>query len=223
LPSDAPQVTDVTIGILRDRAFQFYYEENLEALRQAGATLVTIDALNAPSLPDELDGLYIGGGFPETSVVELAANGTFRQSIRERAEAGLPIYAECGGLIYLGRSLVIENREYPLVDIFPVTFGIGEKPQAHGYSIFTVERENPFYAVGTRVKGHEFRYSTVREWDGTGDDMALVMERGTGFSGKRDGLVKNNVLALYTHVLAPGTPEWASGLVAAARHFRQES
>ncbi len=211
----------VTIGVLRDQAFQFYYQENLEALENAGARLVTINALEAGELPQELDGLYIGGGFPETSARQLADNVSFRESVRQRAEQGLPIYAECGGLIFLGRSIVLDSAEYPLAGVFPVTFGISKRPQAHGYSIFTVERENPYYPVGTRVRGHEFRYSTIERWDGDPGQLALRIERGTGFAKGRDGLMRNNVLALYTHVLAPGTPSWAPGLVRAAARYRR--
>jgi cobyrinic acid a,c-diamide synthase len=136
------------------------------------------------------------------------------------AEQGLPMYAECGGLIFLGSSILLEGKKYPLVGVFPVDFAMARKPQAHGYSICTAEAENPFYPVGTRIKGHEFRYSTVESWDGTADNLALNVERGTGFLDKRDGLRKNNVLALYTHVLAPGTPEWAGGVLGAAERYR---
>lgn len=210
---------DVTIGILRDRAFQFYYEENLAALKRAGAKLIMIDALQAAKLPDNLDALYIGGGFPETSARELSENTRFRDSVREAAGQGLPIYAECGGLIFLGRSIIMDGQEYPLAGVFPVTFAIAKKPQAHGYSIFRADRANPFYSEGTRVKGHEFRYSTILQWDGKPEELTLEMERGIGFMHGRDGLVKNNVLALYTHVLAPGTPEWACGIIQAAQNF----
>lgn len=212
----------VTIGVLRDAAFQFYYEENLDALRQGGARLVMIDALKSKCLPDDLDALYIGGGFPETSAKELADNNRFRQSVRERIETGLPVYAECGGLIFLGRSIVLDGREYPLAGVFPVTFGLSAKPQAHGYSTFTVERANAFYPVGTVVKGHEFRYSTVARWEGDPETLALRMERGAGFIDGRDGLIRHNALALYTHVLASGTPQWADGFLAAAQaHARR--
>jgi cobyrinic acid a,c-diamide synthase len=170
-----------------------------------------------------LDALYIGGGFPETSARRLADNVSFRNSVRDMAAKGLPIYAECGGLIFLGRSIVLEGSEYLLAGVFPVTFGLSKKPQAHGYSIFIADRKNPFYPVGTRVKGHEFRYSVVEEWDGGPDDLVLAMERGTGFVGKRDGLQTRNVLALYTHVLAPGTPEWATGLLKAAHRYQAGS
>ncbi|HHO48990.1 MAG TPA: cobyrinate a,c-diamide synthase [Desulfobacteraceae bacterium] len=221
-PIPEPVNATVTVGIVRDRAFQFYYEENLEALREAGAKLVMIDALQARTLPDDLDALYIGGGFPETSAAELANNATFRESVRTAAERGMPIYAECGGLIFLGRSIMLEGREYPLAGVFPVTFGISSRPQAHGYSIFTADRDNPFYPPGTRIKGHEFRYSTIVGWDGRAEDLVLAVERGTGFMHGRDGLVRNNVLALYTHVLAPGAPEWARALVRRARLYHRQ-
>ncbi len=224
LPVSHPKETvrldrPVTIGILRDMAFQFYYEENLEALQKKGAELVMIDALQAEELPDSLDALYIGGGFPETSARQLAANTSFRHSVYKAAVDGLPIYAECGGLIFLGRSIILEGEEFPLAGVFPVSFGIAKKPQAHGYSIFTVEQENPFYPVGSQVKGHEFRYSTINSWEGQPEDLALKIERGTGFQEQRDGLRKNNVLALYTHVLALGTPEWAEGIINAAQSY----
>ena len=221
LPPKTMSVSEplVKIGVLRDAAFQFYYEENLEALTRAGARLVMIDALRSASLPPDLDGLYIGGGFPETSARQLAENESFRQSIRQAVEAGLPVYAECGGLIFLGRSIVLQEAEYPLVDVFPVSFGISRKPQAHGYSNLVVEQNNSFYPIGTRIKGHEFRYSLVREWEGHSEELVLRMERGTGFLNGRDGLVKNNTLAMYTHVMASGTPQWVKGFIECARRY----
>ena len=215
-----PDADRVKIGVLQDAAFQFYYPENLEALERCGAELVALNAIKDEGLT-ELDGLYIGGGFPETSARELAANEPFRRSVRHGAEAGLPIYAECGGLIYLGESIVIEDIEYPLTGVFPVKYGMSKKPQAHGYSIFRVEKANPFYPIGETIKGHEFRYSIVAHWTGVSENLAFAMERGTGFASRRDGLVYNNVLALYTHVHADGTPQWAPALVRACESYRR--
>lgn len=205
-------VDTIRIGVIQDAAFQFYYAENLEALEQEGAELIPINALKDEALPP-LDGLYIGGGFPETSAKELAANAPFRNSMHESIESGLPVYAECGGLIYLGKSILLDDNEYKLCGIFDVRFGMSVKPQAHGYSIFEVENENPFYMAGSIIKGHEFRYSTILEWNGREEELALKMKRGTGFMGGRDGLRYKNVLALYTHVHSGGTPEWASGFM----------
>ncbi len=200
------------IGLLVDAAFQFYYSENLEALEEHGAELIAINALEDKSLP-ELDGLYIGGGFPETSAKLLAQNSLFRKSLRDAIHNGLPVYAECGGLIYLGESIELDGEEYSLTGVFPIRFGMSKKPQAHGYSIFNADTENPFYTKGQEVKGHEFRYSTILEWDGKPEDLVLKMERGTGFQNGRDGLTFKNTLALYTHVHALGTPAWAAGFI----------
>ncbi|MBU0483299.1 MAG: hydrogenobyrinic acid a,c-diamide synthase (glutamine-hydrolyzing) [Proteobacteria bacterium] len=217
--SDSENISRIVrIGVLRDAAFQFYYAENLEALKEAGAELVEINALTASELP-VIDGLYIGGGFPETSAGQLSANISFRQSVKMAAAQGLPIYAECGGLIYLGGSMVLEGEDFPLVGIFPVKFGLEKRPQAHGYTELETTGDNPFYPVGTEIKGHEFRYSKILSWTGKVDSLALEMKRGVGFVGGKDGLVYNNVLALYTHIHALGTPEWAPALVAKAREY----
>lgn len=211
-----PQPTEVeqqvTIGVLQDAAFQFYYSENLQALVAAGADLVQINALTEKRLPD-LDGLYIGGGFPETSAAELAANKEFRDSVREAANNGLVIYAECGGLIYLGESIELDGKVYDLSGVFPVRFGMSKKPQAHGYSILEVEKQNGFYPVGSTIKGHEFRYSTILSYGGSTDELCLSMKRGTGFLDGRDGLSYKNTLAMYTHIHAGGTTEWAPAFV----------
>lgn len=211
---------EVRIGILRDTAFQFYYPENLEALESEGAELIEINAMTAAKLP-EIDALYIGGGFPEMGARLLTANTSFRLSVKEAANAGLPIYAECGGLIYLGEKILLEGKEYPLAGVFPVSFGLHRKPQAHGYTEITVRGPNPFYRREEKIKGHEFRYSTVLSWNGNSDDLAFEMKRGVGFMDNRDGLVYRNVLALYTHIHALATPGWAGSLVARAREFRK--
>jgi cobyrinic acid a,c-diamide synthase len=212
----------VKIGVLRDAAFQFYYPENLRALEQEGAEVVEINSLTAEKLPADLAALYIGGGFPETSARILAENESFRHSVKNAAEAGLPIYAECGGLIYLGAKITLEGENFPLAGVFPVHFTLEQQPQAHGYTILKARRNNPFYAENTQIKGHEFRYSRVAYWPGNPDDLALGMERGVGFVDGGDGLVYKNVLALYTHIHAIGTPEWAPALLAKAREFKQQ-
>jgi cobyrinic acid a,c-diamide synthase len=209
----------VRIGVIKDAAFQFYYRENLEALVEAGADLVEINALREGRLPN-LDALYIGGGFPETSAGALSANGSFRRSVKEAIDKGLPVYAECGGLIYLGRSICLDGEEFPLVGVFDVRFSLSKRPQAHGYTVIEVKRPNPFYPEGLRIKGHEFRYSRVEEWQGKEEELVFAMERGVGFMDKADGLLYRNTLALYTHVHALGTPEWAPAMVAKARECR---
>ena len=201
------QADTVRIGIIKDAAFQFYYPENLRALELCGARLLEINALSAPELPD-LDGLYIGGGFPENSVQALSANIAFRRSLKQKIDQGLPVYAECGGLLYLGQAMEVNGVSYPLADIFPVTFRMEKRPQAHGYTNLTATAANPVYPAGTKIKGHEFRYSKVVGWQGAGRDLAFTMQRGVGFADSGDGLVYKNCLALYTHIHALSTPEW---------------
>jgi len=212
----------VNIGIIRDSAFQFYYTENLEALAREGAKLIEVSALTDPTLPSDLDGLYIGGGFPETHAQTLAQNQTFRQAIREAAEAGLPIYAECGGLMYLGAAIrTIEGERCPMVGIFPFDFVMGRKPQGHGYTVLEVIQENPYFPPGTQLKGHEFHYSRIHPEPKPQDTLAFQVARGAGIGGNRDGLFYKNVLATYTHLHALGAPFWAPALVRLAQEYRR--
>lgn len=210
------------IGIIRDSAFQFYYPENLEALEEEGAELVYLSPLSTSDLPP-IDGLYLGGGFPETHVDALSRNTRFRDSLKSLAENGLPIYAECGGLMYLGRALVLEGTTYPMVGLLPVVYGFSKRPQGHGYTILKVERENPYFPLGSEIRGHEFHYSRVSEWLGSDTDLVFRMERGAGFHNGRDGVSYRNVLALYTHMHALGTPAWAKSMVRNARLFREKT
>jgi cobyrinic acid a,c-diamide synthase len=210
------------IGVLRDSAFQFYYPENLEALEAAGAELVYTSPLNEEDLP-RVDALYIGGGFPETHARRLSENRTYARSIRTLAEAGLPIYAECGGLMYMGRELVLPDGTFPMTDVLPVAFGFSKKPQGHGYTIVKVDGDNPYFEPGTLLRGHEFHYSTVAELNADSTDLVFVMERGNGIHQGRDGLCRNNVLATYTHIHALGTPQWAPALVRQALLFSRRA
>ncbi len=208
---------DVAIGIVRDSAFQFYYEENIESLKDMGARIVEINALENKSLPD-IDCLYIGGGFPETNALRLAENREFINSLRKSIESGLPVYAECGGMMYLGRSIVIKDKRYPMAGILPVDFKINSYPVAHGYTILEVSDENPFYPSGTIIRGHEFHYSGEIGFDNL--RMCFTMKRGKGIRDSMDGIVYKNILATYTHVHAYGTPEWTEGMLRVAGRYR---
>ncbi len=209
------------IGVLRDSAFQFYYPENLEALRHLGAELVFTSPLTGERLP-KMDGLYIGGGFPETHARALADNPAFKNAIKTLADREMPIYAECGGLMYLGEALVLDGETFPMTGVLPVIFGFSKKPQGHGYTIITVEKENPFYKKGDQILGHEFHYSSVIKWKGKDENLVFSMDRGTGFLDGKDGVCHKNVLATYTHIHALGTPQWAGALVAKAIAFQKK-
>jgi len=200
------------IGVIKDSAFQFYYPENIEALADEGAEVIFVSPLKHKELP-ELDGLYIGGGFPETHAQQLADNTVFSTRLKALVENGFPVYAECGGLMYLGENLVLEGQTYPMAGILPLTFDFFKRPQGHGYTIFKVERENPYFDVGSEIRGHEFHYSRVSHWTGDKNELIFHMQRGVGIAKDRDGILYKNVLATYTHLHAVGTPQWAPALV----------
>ena len=200
------------IGIVRDSAFQFYYPENIEALISLGAETVFISPFSDSKIP-ALDAMYIGGGFPETHAKELVEKAAFRQQLKSLAEDGLPIYAECGGLMYLGKELILDGKSYPMADVLPIVFGFSKKPQGHGYTIIKVEKENPYFKTGTEIRGHEFHYSRVLKWTGHENNLVFCMKKGVGFINKKDGVCYKNVLATYTHIHVLGTPFWAEALV----------
>jgi cobyrinic acid a,c-diamide synthase len=208
------------IGIIKDSAFQFYYPENIDALRANGAEVLFLSPLKDQKLPD-LDALYIGGGFPETHARQLSENTSFSRQLRAAVEDGFPIYAECGGLMYLGKELILEGKTYPMAGILPLVFDFYKRPQGHGYTIVTVEGRNPYYPIGTEIRGHEFHYSRVRKWSGQDKDLVFRMNRGVGISVDRDGILYKNVLATYTHVHALGTPQWADALVRNAGTYKK--
>jgi cobyrinic acid a,c-diamide synthase len=211
----------VRIGVVRDSAFQFYYPENFEELQKRGAEIIEVNAINDTDVPD-IDALYIGGGFPETHAVQLAANEQFRQSIKSAVEKGLPVYAECGGLMFMSDALIIDGIEYPMVGIFPLVFEMRRRPQAHGYTVVQVERSNPFYPVGIELHGHEFHYSAVTGvTDRDGVHTAFGMKRGSGIYDKQDGICYKNTLATYTHIHALGEDVWAEGLIGQALIFKK--
>ena len=207
------------IGVIRDRAFSFYYPENLEALQGAGAELIFVDSLRDAHLPT-IDALYIGGGFPEVFLRELQANVSLRAEIRAAIEKGLPVYAECGGLMYLARSITWGDQRGEMVGALPCDVVMTGKPQGHGYVELEVVGENPLFARGAKLRGHEFHNSRI-DLTGfanvSGLGIAYGVTRGRGLDGQRDGIVYKNVLASYAHLHALATPEWASAFVARAK------
>ncbi len=217
-----PAHPPVRIGVFRDAAFQFYYPENLEGLEAAGGELVEISPLEDPELPS-VDALYLGGGFPETLAVGLSENRPFMRSVREAAEGGLPIYAECGGAVYLGEKLHYEGRVHPLAGVLPVEYGFQEKPRGHGYTILETTGDNPYFPVGQKVTGHEFHYTYMLSPDADALKFVFRVQRGYGFTGSCDGVCRLGVLASYTHIHALGAPGWAPAVIRAASRYRSSS
>lgn len=203
----------VRIGVMLDQVFTFYYPENLEALGRAGADLVFIDSLRDRELPD-IDGLYIGGGFPELFLEELEANWSLRQDIAQAIENGLPVYAECAGLMYLCRFIIRHGGRYEMVGIIPGEIEICPQPQGHGYVEVEVVEENPLFPVDLILRGHEFHYSRLSKLHDL--DFAYRIRRGRGIDGKVDAITYKNAFASYTHLHALGAPQWAESFVSLA-------
>lgn len=217
-----PRITttsSVRIGIARDAALWFYYRENLDALRHAGAELVEFSLLTDAALP-AVDALYMGGGFPETMVQELSANQSMRKSVLAHVQEGMPVYAECGGLMYLSNSLQCDGISYPMAGVFPLETRIFKKPQGHGYMQSVVVTPNPFYPLGAPLSGHEFHYSRCMNPEKV-SSFAFQVQLGQGMGAGWDGALFRNCLAGYTHIHALGNPDWAIRFTDAARVYAQ--
>ena len=226
--SPAPDITplplgdNLRIGIARDRAFGFYYADDLDALEAAGAELVPFDTLHDAHLPD-VDALYIGGGFPEMCAAELQANASLRADIRRAIESGMPAYAECGGLMYLARTLTHEGRCYEMVGAIPGDVAMHDRPVGRGYVHLAENAEHPWPRPNRRsgeIRAHEFHYSSLENLP-VGAKFAYRVTRGHGIDGQHDGLIYKNLLASYTHLRTIGSCYWASRFVAFARRTRK--
>lgn len=220
VPADVVTPRDLRIGVVRNDAFGFYYPGDLEALENAGAELIYIDTIRDQRLAD-IDGLFIGGGFPETRMHELEANGPMRRDIKAAIDDGLPVYAECGGLMYLSRSLRWKGQTAEMVGVIPADTVMYEKPQGRGYIRLQETREHPWAGIdpapGDIVAGHEFHYSALENLD-PGLGFAYRIVRGTGIDGHNDGLVYRNMLACYAHLRDTSYNHWAHRF---ARFVRQ--
>lgn len=210
--------SDIRIGIARDEAFGFYYPDDFEALRAAGAELVFFDTLRHESLPN-VDGLFIGGGFPETCMAQLEANASLRRDIRAKAAAGLPIYAECGGLMYLSRAIRWNGERREMVGVIPGEAVMHKRPQGRGYVRLRETADFPWPRIedGPGVlPAHEFHHSRLEDLEG---DFSFAYEviRGAGIGQQRDGLIVGNTLATYAHMRSVGPSTWAARFAAFVR------
>jgi cobyrinic acid a,c-diamide synthase len=202
---------EVAIGVAMDAAFCFYYRDNLDALAAAGARLEYFSPMD-DRLPD-IDGLYLGGGYPELYAAELSASRC-REAVKKAVDSGMPAYAECGGLMYLCRGIALD-REYPMAGALPARAEMTGRLQALGYIKGETVAGGAFPA-GLGITGHEFHYSRV-QCDGDAR-FAYRLSRGKGIADGRDGLSEHNATGAYTH--AYFTREIAASIVGAARSHR---
>jgi cobyrinic acid a,c-diamide synthase len=210
----------VRIGIIRDAVFGFYYPDDLDALERAGAQLLMIDSLQDQSLPT-IDGLFIGGGFPESRMAELEANVALRSTIRTAINNGLPTYAECGGLMYLSRSLQRGDRRNEMIGVIPGDCIMHERPQGRGYVHLreTSRLRWPGSRTGEEFSAHEFHYSSLENITEP-LEFAYEVTRGTGIDGHNDGIVINNLLACYSHQRDTQQHRWAGRFIEFVRQNR---
>lgn len=218
-----PKDKDLRIGVVRNDAFGFYYPGDLEALENAGAELVYIDTIRDQALGN-IDGLFIGGGFPETRMEELEANTQMRQAIKQAIDNGLPTYAECGGLMYLCRNLTWRGKTSQMVGVIQADSVMHPTPQGRGYIKLQETDLHPWSSYEPRpeheICGHEFHYSALENIDPS-LRFAYRIIRGTGIDGQNDGLVYNNLLACYAHLRDTSTNHWAQRFVQFVRSCNQ--
>ena len=219
LPNREVSGIRVRIGVARDRAFSFYYEDNLDLLRQQGAAIVPFSPTYDPSLPEDMDALYFGGGYPELYAQQLSDNTKMLASIRAFVASGRPVYAECGGMIYLSQQLTTaKNITYPMAGILPFDVEMMGKLERFGYVTVELTEDCLIGVRGTVIRGHSFHYSRIANNPGGGTSYRVHYS----LSGKQEneGYGVGNVLASYIHLHFRAAPAVARHLVEAARKMK---
>ncbi len=211
----------VRIGVARDKAFSFYYEDNFDLLRENGAEIVFFSPLSDASLPRNLDGLYLGGGYPELHAEALNRNAQMLTDIRAFVEQGKPVYAECGGMIYLGQSLALEHGgNYAMAGVLPLEFEMTPRLVKFGYVEVTFIEDCLLGRKGTKVRGHSFHHSRVRA--GSMTRAAYRLKYSLSRSEELEGFLSANLLASYVHLHFRANPSLAASLAGAARQTQAE-
>jgi cobyrinic acid a,c-diamide synthase len=217
----------VRIAIAKDPAFGFYYPDDLQALEKAGAELIPFNTFHDTHLPKEADGLFIGGGFPETQLSALSANHTLKQDIFQFIEAGKPAYAECGGLMYLCRSIQWQQQTEDMVGIIPADIQMHEKPVGRGYVTVKETDNHPWPRLNTPqnllIQAHEFHYSALTTPLESSCNFAYTVERGVGINGQQDGFLYKNLLASYIHLRNTTQNPWAKRFVQFINQVKNET
>lgn len=199
--------TRLSVAVAKDSAFGFYYQDDLDKFKSLGVEIKYFDTLKASELP-KCDGLFIGGGFPEMQLESLSANTNLLKDIKNKIEAGLPTYAECGGLMYLSNS--IEN--YPMVGVIDAQAKMNKKPIGRGYVQLEPTGDHPWKGVASMIYAHEFHYSNLENINPK-THYAYKVLRGVGVDNERDGILIHNLLATYTHLRSVGGNHWVEQFI----------
>ena len=206
------------IAVARDKAFSFYYQDSLDLLEAWGGELAPFSPLEDTALPRDTSALYIGGGFPELYAERLAANESMRRAIKMAVEQGMPVYAECGGLMYLGRGIRdLQGREYPMVGAIPVSSRIDSPRLSLGYRTVQALSDGPLLQRGEMVRGHEFHWS-VLESGAEAANAYHILEQG----GRREGFQVKKLLASYIHIHMGSFSPMAARFVESCQQFREK-
>ncbi len=208
------------VGIASDAAFGFYYPEDIEALAAEGFEPVPFNTLKDPHLPPDLDGLFLGGGFPEAHMDALEANAGLRGEIRAAVTAGLPVYAECGGMMYLSRRISWQGRSCAMVGALEADSVMHQRPQGRGYVLLRETAQSPWPSIGrgeALIAAHEFHHASLENL-GPQSRFAYEVVRGQGITGRHDGLVTHNTLASFSHLRGVGQAPWPARFAALMRH-----
>jgi cobyrinic acid a,c-diamide synthase len=217
---EEPSAIRARIGVARDVAFNFYYDANLQWLRYWGAEVVEFSPLTDCTLPADVDGLYLGGGFPEVFAKGLSENGALITSLRRAHQAGMPIYAECGGLMYLVEAIHdATGADYAMAGLLPGTCRLTERLQNFGYKDVISLRDSVLGKTGLRTRGHEFHYSI---WEGRPEGSSLYQTRSSRGDESAEGYSVANLTASYVHLHFDACPQVPQSLVDKAATFRQQ-
>jgi cobyrinic acid a,c-diamide synthase len=212
----------VRIGVARDNAFCFYYPDNLELLEDCGARLVFFSPTQDECAPLDLDGIYLGGGYPELFAGQLAANGSMLLYMREQSAAGMPMYAECGGFMYLCSELQDhQGRLFPMAGCFPFKTRMLPRMKALGYREVRLARATIIGGSGDVIRGHEFHYSETLEAPSTGEAVYRIADR-AGVERPAEGYMVRRTLGSYIHLHFGSAPRAAQSFVDSCRAFRAE-
>jgi len=208
----------VRVGMPSDHAFSFYYEDNLDLLRKQGAEIVRFSPITDASLPSSLDALYLGGGYPELYADQLSRNTQMLEEIRTFAASGRPVYAECGGMLYLSESLSIDGKSYAMAGVLPLSMQMTDRLVQFGYVTVEFTEDCLLGRKGTVVRGHSFHHSRIASQG----DVATSYHVQYSMSGndELEGFHQGNVLASYIHVHFRANPAVAENFVSAIRQAR---
>ncbi len=211
------------IAVARDKAFCFYYQDNVDILKKFGADIVTFSPLKGEGLPKDIDGMYFGGGYPEVFAETLSENTILLKQIKEKSMAGMPIYGECGGFMFLCRELsgMDETRSYLMSGCFDFSIKMSKQLRSLGYREITLKRDTIIGKKGDVLRGHEFHYSTLVNPDATVSDVYAVTSR-AGQDISLKGYQVSNTLGSYLHVHFGSNEKCAKHFVDCCRKYKDE-